>query len=131
MKPELWELVVAVLGILATWGLRTLAAKRAAGDVLGELEHAAGIAAQRAKDKFLADLIAARDPSSDGGLIVTPKEMSDARAHAFSVLLGSATGPLLDLVKAKGPDFIKGLLGQKLDALVNPTLVEAPPAGGS
>jgi len=129
--PTWVELIVSVFGILAAWGLRALASKQAADSLLGQLEDAAGIAAQRAKDKYLADLIAARDAASDGGAVVTPDELSRARADAFAVLTASASGPLLDLIKSKGEGFVKGLIGAKLDALLGRMGVQvgaAPPA---
>ncbi len=117
--PTWVELIVSVFGILAAWGFRALAAKQSADSLLGQLEDAAGVAAQRAKDKYLADIIAARDDASDGGAVVTPAEMSAARQHAFAVLTQAASGPLLDLIKSKGEGFVKGLIGSKLDGLLD------------
>lgn len=116
--PTWVELIVSVFGTLAFIGLRALASKQAADSLLGQLEDAAGVAAQRAKDKYLADIIAARDAASDGGAVVTPAELSKARADAFAVLTQSASGPLMDLIKSKGEGFVKGLIGAKLDALL-------------
>lgn len=118
--PTWIELIVSVFGILAAWGLRALAAKQSADSLLGQLESAAGVAAQRAKDKYLADIIAARDATSDGGAVVTPAELSLAREHALAVLKASAVdGPLLQLIQTKGEAWVKGLIGQKLDGLLS------------
>lgn len=140
MSAELWVAIFAVaavaLGILVRFGLGSLARvvekltgqtiERAAWD---QLADAVAAAAQRAKDKFLADILAAREPTSDGGAEVTPKELSAARDFALRILLEGLKGSALELAKGLGPAIVKGMIGLVLDKLVKPKLVAKPPAG--
>lgn len=137
MSTELWVLAVTVaalaIGVLVRMGLGKLGTElsrltkglvdKQALDVVSE---AIAAAAQRAKDKFLAEIIAARQPDSEGGVEVTTEELSKARAFAFELLMDGLRGPAKEAALALGPHLLKGMIGIVLDKLVKPKLVTAP-----
>ncbi len=117
-NAHVWELVLAVALPLLSWGLRALASLSFATAYEKTLIDTVEAVAYRTRDKFLADLAGARDPSSPGGIEVTPDEMSQARQHAFDLVLSSLKGPALDYAKGRGEDLVKGLLSKALDKFV-------------
>lgn len=137
MSTELWVLAFTVaalaIGVLIRIGLGHLGAAlsrltkglvdKQALDVVGE---AIAASAQRAKDKFLAEILAAREAGSDGGVEVTPGELSKARAYAFEILMDGLRGPAKEAALALGPNLLKGMIGIVLDKLVKPKLVTSP-----
>lgn len=69
----------------------------------------------RAKTKYLLELQAKKSPDSDGGVEVTPAEMSQLRQEMYDLALSEAKGPLLDYIKKMGPEVFKGLIGRYLE----------------
>lgn len=124
---NLWEIAVSVVVLLIGLGVKQLAAAKWSGALEDQLLGAIASAAQRVKDKFLADLALARAADSDGGETVTPEELSKARAMALQYVLGSLSGPALEYAKTRGADFIKGLIGGALDKLLAKHEIEVKP----
>ncbi len=117
-NPHIWEVVLAVVIPLLSWGLRALASLSFATAHEKTLVDTVEAIAYRVRDKFLADLAGARDPNSPGGIEVTTEEMSQARQKALELVLSSLKGPALEYAKGRGADFVKGLLSKALDKFV-------------
>ena len=124
-NAHVWELVLAVALPLLSWGLRALSSLSFASAHEATLISTVEAVAYRTRDKFLADLDGARSPNSPGGIEVTPEEMSEARQHAFDIVLSSLKGPALDYAKGRGEDIVKGLLSKALDKFVTVKKAEA------
>ena len=126
MSPELWEIVLAVVVPLIVWGLRKLSGMSFAKQHEDELIAAVASSVQRAKDKYLAELEAARDPDSPGGVEITDEEKSKARQVAFDYTMASLKGPALKYAKDRGEDYVKGLIGGLLDRVLGSKAKTAP-----
>jgi hypothetical protein len=124
---ELWEVIAGVVVGLLTWGLRALGKMSFAKEHEQTLMTAISSAVQRTKDKFLAELEGAKDPTSPGGIEVTKAELSAAREKALHHVLDSLKGPALDYAKDRGNDFIKGLIGKAMDKWVTAKPAAATP----
>lgn len=108
-----WFEIVASLVLLAlSAGLVFVVRK---GWIEQQLSDAVYSIAQRARDKYLAEMTAARAPSSPGGVMVTAEEASKARQMAYDQLMQILTGPARDLALRKGEAWIKGLIGRWME----------------
>lgn len=129
LTPVILAVLTAILGL----GMKWLGRQKWAQDAEREMFLAIEGAAQRVKDKYLAEIMAAKDAASDGGATVTPKEMSDARQKAFDIVLQSLKGPVLDYAKGKCEALLKGWIGTALDKILPhsgaPTPVDSSKVG--
>lgn len=116
---QLWELALSVVVIIVGWGVKALIGAKWSGAMEDQLFTAVSAAAQRAKDKFLDEIARAREEASEGGAVVTPAELSAARAAALNFVFSSLQGPALDYAKTRGADFVKGLIGGTLDKILD------------
>ncbi len=121
-------IILTVVGTGLSW-LFGMAMRK--GWIDKDFHDAALLAAQRAKDKYLAEIAKAKNPDGDGGVTVTDEEKSKARAEALGHFKEFAKGPVLKFAMRKGDTFIKSKIGYYLDRLLAKEKEEAAPAAGS
>lgn len=116
--------IPALIGIAMKW----FAAQKWAKDAEDQLFFAIEGAAQRAKDKYLEEIVLAQRPESDGGVVVTAAEKSIARDRALRYVYDNLKGPVLDYAKDKGENLLKGWIGKALDKILPKTETAPAPA---
>lgn len=113
---HLWPIIASVALAALTWGTRALfkflEKKGIATQAEADFHIAIVAAAERAKDKFLAELQAAKDTNSPGGAAVTAEEWSKIRQMAYDLVLSQLKGPALEYAKERGEGVIKGLISR-------------------
>lgn len=79
-------------------------------------------ASQRAGNQYTEKLLAAQGPESDGGIVITPAEKSEARNYAMSIVWNALKGPGLGAVQklaiSLGEHILKGRIGSFVDAML-------------
>lgn len=118
-----WTEIITTLALtalvpLVALAMNWLAKQKWAGDMERELFLAIEGGAQRAKDKYLEEIVFAKRPDSPGGVTVTAEEKSQARAMALNYVLQGLSGPALEYAKGKGETLLKGWIGGALDKIL-------------
>lgn len=126
-NETLQTLILTVVPVLIGIAMRWLAKQKWAKDAEDAVFLAIEAATQRAKDKYLEEIVLAKAADSDGGVEVTAAEKSAARQKAFDIVMQSLKGPVLDYAKDTGEAVIKGLIGKALDKIL-PAKAEAATA---
>lgn len=116
MKSEFQELLltsaltvgVTIIGLFLRW----LATKVNASEGVKEFFIYIEGYGSRLRDKYLIELKAAKDPSSAGGVEVTPEEISALRQKIYDDMMNELKGPAKDYALKLGAEAVKGLLGK-------------------
>ena len=100
----IWPAVIAIVGWLVAWGIRKLNLKAEVSDAI---ENFAQRGLDLARKKTTAE--------SDGGKVITAKELSELRQEIWQLIKEEAKGPVLKMVVGLGEDYVKGWIGRILE----------------
>jgi len=70
---------------------------------------------QRARTKYLEELMASKKPDSDGGVEITAAEISKLRQEMYDLFMDQAPVAIRDYALKLGSEVIKGFIGKHLE----------------
>ena len=126
LMDNLWPIIAVIATTLIALGGKWIANQKWASDGVRDFEAYIEGYALRARDKFLVELQASKDPNSPGGTDVTPEEYSKIRQDLFDDFMNEVKGPARERALMLGEAVIKALIGKYLPSLFGKTAT--PPA---